>query len=198
MEFLKLLNRLAKLHRIAENQKGTPEGDNAHAMFLRSKEDSPIKLEDDAFDSVEKTMDIKMDWDGDVARILAQELEIKVHGLENNHRVVVFGGIKILVDEATRHYSRLQKELERITGFATLGFLFRTFGPDVAHRIIGSDDVCDSLRAGAEIRSGTQSAPDISDLSDAETKFMMEAAKLSKPIKFWQGAKTTFDFDPDG
>ena len=185
MEFIKLLNRLAKLHRIAENQKGTPEGDNARAMFLRFKEDSPIKIEDDAFDFVEKTIDIKMDWDGDVASILAQELGVGAHGIKQNQRVVVFSGIKILVDEAVKHYSRIQKELERMTGFAALGFLFRAFGPDVVHRVIASKDVSDSLRAGAEVRSGAQSAPDTSDLSDAETKFMMEAAKLSEPIEFW-------------
>ena len=189
MEFLKLLNRLAKLHRIAENQKGTPEGDNARAIFLRFKEDSPIKLEDDAFNFVVETVDIKMDWEGDVAIMLAEELGISANSPTRDPGVVVFRGMKIIVDEAVKHYSRIQKELERITGFAALGFLFRAFGPDVVARILGSENVSDSLRAGAEMQSGIQSAHDTSDPSDAETKFMMEAAKLSEPIEFWQQVK---------
>jgi hypothetical protein len=178
----RLLGRLSNLHKMAVDQKGFPEGENAARMAAKMQEDHGLCLEEGALDMHEASVKLGEDWDRDTARVIATILpvEVSIRGDE-----AVYRGIKVAVDEAVKHYESINAGLERVIGYTVLGYLVGTLSPKVVMAYIDSADASSTLKAGAEVHAEQSEKED--DMTDGEVKLMLEAVKVGDPIELWKG-----------
>ncbi len=181
----RLLGRLSNLRKMAVDQEGFPEGENAARMAAKMQEEHGLCLEEGALDMHEASVKLANEWDMDVARVIARMLPVEVRPGKDE---AVYRGIKVAVDEAVKHYDVVHGGIERALGFTVVGYLIGSFGPDVLE-YIGTSDTSSALKAGAEAHAEQGEKDD--EMTEEELKLMLDASKVGDLIQLWEGLQTS-------
>jgi hypothetical protein len=182
----KILRRLAALKRIAVDQEGTPEGDNAERMVVSLLETCPLNLADDALDLHEQAVTRVHDWEGDLIRIIGGIAQVDVQ-IDNK---ITVRGIRVAVEEAVRLYEKHRTMLEGMTAYAVLGYLFGAF--DSGQVLDYLNDTTEKSKT-VEAGKGHTNPVDNDGPTELEIALMRSAKAVAAddPITCWEGLTNT-------
>ncbi len=181
----RLLGRLSNLWKMAVDQAGFPEGENAARMAAKMQEDHGLSLGEGALDMHEASVKLENEWDVDIARVIARALPVEVRASEGQ---ATYHGIKVAVDEAVKHYDAVHDGVERALGFTVVGYLIGSFGPNVLD-YLSSSDTSGALKAGAEAHAEQGKKDD--EMTEEELKLMLDASKVGDLIQLWEGLQAS-------
>lgn len=150
----KTIRRLFSLHKIVADQDGTPEGENARRAMEAMMVSHDIVISDDDLKTIEVLYDREHDWEADLAAILAKATHVEAHVISDQIR---FRGIKVAVDEASRHYEEHRDRMERLSGLTVIGYMLGAFEQLAMDHIKGSE-TSPTVQAGADEASGREAA----------------------------------------
>jgi len=192
LEIPKIIRRLFGLHKLATDQAGTNEGDNAQRMMDAMMEKHGVQIPAD--DLVHGTALVKKekDWDTDLAVLISKATHTEAHILKTGE--IRFSGIKIAVDEAVKHYEQQKFKMERIMGFSALGYMMGAFGEEaMQEHIKSSSEKSQTVESGIEEAKAQAEKKSIFDDKPTEDEGEMVGAAgivgAQDPVIYWKGLK---------
>ena len=150
MEIPKIIRRLFGLNKLATDQAGTHEGNNAQRMMDVMLEKHDLNLPEGALVQSETRVPLENDWDTDLAVLISKATHTEAHIFKDT-KEIRFRGIKIAVDESVKHYEQQKFKMERIMGFSALGYMMGAFGEEaMQEHIKSSSEKSQTVESGIE------------------------------------------------
>ena len=193
MDVPKIIRRLFGLNKLATDQAGTNEGDNAQRMMDAMLEKHGLSLPDGGLVQSETRVALENDWDTDLAVLISKATHTEAH-IFKDAKEIRFRGIKIAVDEAVKHYEQQRFKMERIMGFSALGYMMGAFGEEAMEdHIKGSSEKSQTVEAGIEEAKAQAEKKSIFDEEPTEDEGEMVGAAgivgAKDPVIYWKGLK---------
>lgn len=176
----KILRRLAALKKIAVDQAGTPEGENAGNMMAKLLEAHPLRLASSALDLHEQTVTRVHDWEADLVRLIAHltHCDVQVAATE-----IIVRGLRVAVEETVRKYEKHRAMLESMAAYAVLGYLFGAFDSDYVFAYLK-----DQGDKSQTVEAGKSHIHMDDELTELEANLIRSAEKVGAddPVTFWE------------
>ncbi len=185
MDVLKIIKRLFSLHKIANDQPGSPEGDNAERMKLSLMERHKVQIPEGDLVESEAFCEQDNDWNKDVASLIGQATGTDVYVIDGKIR---FKGVKVAVDEAATKYKKHRDIAERLSGFTIIGYLVGVFGEEAVKPMVSSADASPTIQAGK--KEAASRAEIYEREPNAEEELLLgSAARIGAedPLNLWEG-----------
>jgi len=195
MEIPTLIRKLSGLSKLALDQTGTPEGDNARRQMELMAEKAGVKITPEQLAYHEVSLDSLNELDGDLAAMLGEMTNTEASKLKMGGKIK-FKGIRVCVEEAERHFIRISQGMNRMAAFTSMGYLAGAIGPtrfmEYVDKAQGAGNASDVLRKTLEDSEEETKKFNAFDETptDQESGMMKTVLTNTAEVQLWKSLKT--------